>query len=511
MVCYGLQGGICGGVGCVELIDACINTKALERATGMSQNTTTNPIEKVKKMWVLRVRQISAGEKKPSNTAIYNCQEPLQITHAMRWAKMHLIHSTIKLYLIDELMMQDVVAVEEWVLMRSTSTDADHIGAGTKRNYDETTQPSTPSVKTPTNTSTQKMPTSIMLNVVSTDTNNHKCHTLHQVFPVISSFNPGMLQRRRRVVNGVDLVCQLFQGMIDESVKLCTKLNEPLQFQYQNGEHDIWLIKLPMSKSNSGIVTPNIKKCIDEMLLVFNDNDKDGAHDVVLYVLLCYLVKSNRTGLMEKLCEKMMVPTVMDKYDCAALLDESGIKIWQWRKIQQCLKVFMDIKQVGMTENCLRALGVDHGEIKHRTYYYSDPTNPSKVKEEVRYWTKNPVYEFVQMLQDTINGYNLNPLDIYYIHIFHGRDHGKNKICFASKLILSMEDGKLYSQVLGLADVACRKDHTFILDSTCMPLIMKGINTIEEINIVFHMHWKPLMESSLLMWLHQTGMPAAFP
>jgi hypothetical protein len=50
MVHYGLQGGICGGVGCVELTDACINTKAIERATGMSQNTTTNPIEKVKKM-----------------------------------------------------------------------------------------------------------------------------------------------------------------------------------------------------------------------------------------------------------------------------------------------------------------------------------------------------------------------------------------------------------------------------------------------------------------------------
>ncbi len=84
-------------------------------------------------MWVLRVGQNSAGENPPSNTAINNCQEPPQITHAMRQAKFHLIHLTI------ESMMQDVVAVEDWVLTRSTSTDADHIGAGTKRNYDETT------------------------------------------------------------------------------------------------------------------------------------------------------------------------------------------------------------------------------------------------------------------------------------------------------------------------------------------------------------------------------------
>jgi hypothetical protein len=60
----------------VELADAGINTKAIKRSTGMSQNTTTNSIEKVKKMWVLRVGQISAGEKTPSNTAINNCHEP---------------------------------------------------------------------------------------------------------------------------------------------------------------------------------------------------------------------------------------------------------------------------------------------------------------------------------------------------------------------------------------------------------------------------------------------------
>jgi hypothetical protein len=89
-----------------------------------------------------------------------------------------------------------------------------------------------------------------------------------------------------------------------------------------------------MSKSNSGIVTPNIKKCIDEMLLVFDDNDKDGAHDIVVDVILNYLVKSNRTKLMlmVKLRARKVVPKVMDKFDCAALLHESGIKKWQVEK-----------------------------------------------------------------------------------------------------------------------------------------------------------------------------------
>jgi hypothetical protein len=180
-----------------------------------------------------------------------------------------------------------------------------------------------------------------------------------------------------------------------------------------------------------------------------------------------------------------MAPKVMDEYDCTALLDESSIKIWQWHKIQQCLKLFMDIPKVGVTENRLCALGVDYGEIKHKTYYYSNPTNPTKVKEEVRYLTKDPIYEFIQTLQCTINGYDLNPLDIDYNHIVHGGDHGKNKFCFASKLILSMKNGQLYSQVFGLADVTCQKDHVIILANTYMPILMKRINTIEESDVIF--------------------------
>jgi hypothetical protein len=85
-----------------------------------------------------------------------------------------------------------------------------------------------------------------------------ECHPLSQEFPILSFFNPGLLQRGTRLFNGVDLDCQLFNGMIDETVRLCAKLNEPLQFQYQNGKHGIRLIKLPMSKSSRGTVTLNI-------------------------------------------------------------------------------------------------------------------------------------------------------------------------------------------------------------------------------------------------------------
>ena len=144
----------------------------------------------------------------------------------------------------------------------------------------------------------------------------------------------------------------------------------------------------------------------------------------------------------------------------------------------------MNIPQVGVAEKHMRALGIDHGEIKHGTYYYSDTTNPTKVKEEVRYWTKDPVYEFVRMLQGLLNGYDLNPSDVDFTHIIHGGDHGKNKFHFASKLVLHVKTGTSYSRVFGLADVACMKDHAVILNNTCMPILMEGINTIEQSDVV---------------------------
>jgi hypothetical protein len=134
-----------------------------------------------------------------------------------------------------------------------------------------------------------------------------------------------------------------------------------------------------------------------------------------------------------------------------------------------------------------RQLGVDHGEIKHGTYYYSDPSNPSKVKEEVRYWTRILFYEFIQTQEGLINGYSLSPLEIDYIHIVHGGYHGKNKFCFALKEILCMKNGESYSQVVGLADVACRKDHAIILDNTCMPW---GSIQLKSVTYYFRMHRK---------------------
>jgi hypothetical protein len=72
-------------------------------------------------------------------------------------------------------MVLDVVAVEDWVLMRATSTDVDRIAAGAKRKYgDDISLPSTPPVERPTDTASNKLPTYTMLiDEMSTDTHLH--------------------------------------------------------------------------------------------------------------------------------------------------------------------------------------------------------------------------------------------------------------------------------------------------------------------------------------------------
>jgi len=48
-----------------------------------------------------------------------------------------------------------------------------------------------------------------------------------------------------------------------------------------------------------------------------------------------------------------------------------------------------------------------------------------------------------------------------------------------------MDNGDCHSEVFGLADVKCRKDHTQILDHTCMPEVIKSVNLIERSQVVF--------------------------
>ena len=142
---------------------------------------------------------------------------------------------------------------------------------------------------------------------------------------------------------------QQMEAVIRESVLFKQDHNEVLQYSYKNDKHAARLIHMPISKSNDKQVAPNVKRCMQEILNVVGEDGEEKA----VGVMLDYLLSNHRWKLMQKLRERRMVPKVMDEFDCASLLDESGIKIWQWRSIQQCLKLFLDIDRVCEVEDRL--------------------------------------------------------------------------------------------------------------------------------------------------------------
>jgi hypothetical protein len=293
-------------------------------------------------MCVLRVGAVAPGETPQILRSIE------KMTKQIRRAKLNLaVDLTIKLCSFDEPQMEDLSAVSDWVLIIKP-TAGTKMSVGLKRKYAD--DPINKPIPTP--------PTQITPSPTST-TPTHP-----NQFPALSFISPDALLRGKRVVNGVDLDLQLFQGMIYDLVKYCNMHNEPLQFQYSNGKHGVRLIKLPMSKGNDSRVTPNIKKCVDEMLSVVSEDVRDDANDIVVDLLLDYMLKSNKSKLMEKLHKRKIVPGVMDEYDCAALLDRE--------KDSTMSEIIYGYPKVGVAEKHLRALSVDHGENKYGTYYYTD-------------------------------------------------------------------------------------------------------------------------------------------
>ena len=57
-----------------------------------------------------------------------------------------------------------------------------------------------------------------------------------------------------------------------------------------------------------------------------NDNARDDVQDILVNYLM-------HVDNKEKFELQLIPKKEMDEFDCAAILDESGIKVWQWRKI----------------------------------------------------------------------------------------------------------------------------------------------------------------------------------
>ncbi len=69
---------------------------------------------------MIRIGRNESGKPPPSNTAINNGEEPPQMARAMREVKDRLREATMSLLDGDETKKNDVLAVEQWLLMKTS-------------------------------------------------------------------------------------------------------------------------------------------------------------------------------------------------------------------------------------------------------------------------------------------------------------------------------------------------------------------------------------------------------
>ena len=103
--------------------------------------------------------------------------------------------------------------------------------------------------------------------------------------------------------------------------------------------------------------------------------------------------------------------------------------------------------------------------------YYHEK-NKGEVKENIRYWYKNPSDEFVVSVESMINILGFSPKDIAWIHHCVGGEHADVKFRFLAKSTTKTADRKYHVNIYSLADVACKKDSGEILEATILKLMV---------------------------------------
>ncbi len=271
-------------------------------------------------------------------------------------------------------------------------------------------------------------------------------------------------------------------AMLREILKFKSSRGEAVGYESGNSHSSHILLDVPIvNKDNMKV--PQMKAVLNQVMSMGDP----GSEDMMVESVIEYLVNSHNAATRKVLRDRKITHKRMDEYDIAATMDEAELKSWQWDKIKQCLKVFLDIDDVSVAKDKLQALGAGYGDINHGTYDYFDPKKPARTTaEKIRYWWKDPVLETTASVAGLINGYSLNPEDISFIHAVYGGDHGKNKFRFCGKVVIRTKDGNYYDDVFGLADVACKKDNGIVLDNTVMPHLVEGINVMESSSFVFH-------------------------
>ena len=128
----------------------------------------------------------------------------------------------------------------------------------------------------------------------------------------------------------------------------------------------------------TGWIEDMLEKCIDP------SNDDDDAVDS----MIDYLLRRHEDKTRNALVEAGVIPSILDPFEVAALMDKANLGVSQWREVVKCLKTFQGLKTISVPEKLVRMLGEDHGKVTTGVFYWQQGEGLRKIP--IRWWTMDP-------------------------------------------------------------------------------------------------------------------------
>lgn len=268
---------------------------------------------------------------------------------------------------------------------------------------------------------------------------------------------------------------------------------KPMSFETSN-HYKFLFIKVPVGKPlDSSYRVMKEYQMIEKFLEATFEGDDTLAK---VECMLDYLLIRHKEAARHALENMGIIPKAMDVYEMASTMDHVSIGIKQWRSLVQCLKKFMHIDNVSVSEHAWRKLGSDVGAIKSGSHEFVKNKSKGTRTEKAVYWTMDPKAECERNIDDFANSNgNFHPNQVKFIQTIYAGDHGQGKHRFACKNVIHLEspDGKggvkrdKQTVIYPLADIKASKDTCEVFKATIHEDLAEGINQIVHGKVLFEL------------------------
>ena len=134
-----------------------------------------------------------------------------------------------------------------------------------------------------------------------------------------------------------------------------------------------------------------LEKCIDP-----SNEEEDAVH-----CMIDYLLRRPESKTRDALLEAGVIPSILDPFEVAATMEKVNLGVGQWRELVKCLKTFLGLKQISVSEKLVTLLGADHGKVTSGVFMFQKEVGQRKIP--IRWWTMDPKNEILLCLNDFAN------------------------------------------------------------------------------------------------------------